>query len=177
MDESSSRDVLWKAAYETFYYVYYDELLVETLIARWLAIDQIAKLAMALTATGSVVAGWSLWSNPALKVAWAILAGFGAVCAIVHTSWGITFRLRDFEQCKSKLLCLRIDLETFRVRLAINRNFSVAEMEQEFIRLRERLSNDCFKMSDIWATERLRRSVQYDLNARISNSTFTTEAK
>lgn len=168
-DDDYKRDALWKAVYETFYYVYYDELLCDALVGRWLLLDQIAKLAMALTATGSAVAGWTLWSNPAFRILWASIAGFGAICAIVHTSWGIAYRLRQLEECKNRLQQLRIHLETFQLRMSINPDFPVAEMETEFLKYRERFCSDCLKTGDLLITEKLRRCVQSDLNGRIGN--------
>ena len=56
------RDQLWRASVETFYKVYYAESLTTSLIKSWQRWDEIAKCAVAITATTSAVSGWALWS-------------------------------------------------------------------------------------------------------------------
>lgn len=74
----------------------------------------------------------------------------------MHTALGVTYRLRDHAECKNRLIRLRIEIETFRMRMAVNSEFPVAEFESELLRFRERYSNDCFKRNDVLATLALR---------------------
>ena len=61
------RDQLWRVSVETFYKVYYAESLTNSLIKSWQRWDEIAKCAIAITATTSAVSGWALWSLPKFR--------------------------------------------------------------------------------------------------------------
>ncbi len=58
------RDQLWKVAFYTYYQAYYVEMLISALIDRWQIVDETTKVLVALTASGSVVSGWVLWTQP-----------------------------------------------------------------------------------------------------------------
>jgi hypothetical protein len=165
MDDAYRRDQLWKAAYYTAYDVHFDELLSDALVKRWMLVDDIAKIAMAVSASGSAIAGWTLWSDPAFKPTWAIIAGFGAMAAIIHTTLGVVYRLRDHGETKNRLIRLRIELDTFRIRMAANPEFDVEDFEEQLLKFRERYSNDCFKRNDVLITDALRRTLQEELNS------------
>lgn len=169
-NEAYRRDQLWKAAFDTYFEVYFDETLVDALINRWVKIDDVAKTAIAITASGSAVAGWTLWNNPGLKYIWASLAGFGVICAIAHNALGVTYRLRDYIDIKNRLVRLRIEVDTFRTRMAIDPEFPMQEFESDFLRFRERFSNDCFKRNDVLATFALRKKLTDELVAQLNAS-------
>jgi hypothetical protein len=162
-DLQHRRDEIWKAAWNTHYLVYFDEMLSDALVKRWMRIDDLVKIATAVTAGGSVIAGWTLWNQPSLKVVWAVLAGFGAVCAIVHTALGVSYRLKDYTECKNRLIRLRIELETFHIRMAVDAEFPVDEFHADLLRFRERWSNECFKRNDVLATLKLRTKLRNEL--------------
>jgi hypothetical protein len=73
--ESYRRDRLWEAVFETYYDAYYEEILSGDLIDRWQSFDEFAKIVIALTASGSAVSGWALWTQPGFRAVWAVLAG------------------------------------------------------------------------------------------------------
>ncbi len=76
---SYSRNELWKASFKTYYNAYFQELVAKLLVSRWQVLDGFTKVLVALTATGSVVSGWALWSEPYLKTVWGVLAGSAAL--------------------------------------------------------------------------------------------------
>jgi hypothetical protein len=166
----TSRDQLWKAVWDTYYYVYFDEMLSDALVRRWTRIDDIVKIATAVTASGSAIAGWTLWNDPDLKYVWALLAGFGALCAIVHTALGVSYRLRDYADSKNRLVRLRIELDTFRISMAVNAEFPVDKFHLDLLRFRERFSNDSFKRNDVLATLKLRTKLRNELLAELKQS-------
>ncbi|MBM3156539.1 MAG: hypothetical protein FJ004_04555 [Chloroflexi bacterium] len=80
------RDTLWNDAFYTYYDAYFEELLSDTLVQRWTRIDFIVKILVALTASGSAVAGWTLWEKPELKVVWGAISLIAAIASIFHTT-------------------------------------------------------------------------------------------
>lgn len=62
------RDKLWEATYKTYFESFNMEIAAQNLIDRWQIVDELTKVLVALTASGSAVAGWTMWNNPNLKI-------------------------------------------------------------------------------------------------------------
>ena len=164
------RDQLWRVSVETFYRVYYAESLTNSLIKSWQRWDEIAKCAIAITATTSAVSGWALWSLPKFRIAWAIFAGLGAVCAILHPTLKVPDRLKDLISDVQYLKGLRINLETFRYKMEVDPNFVIEEFNDEFFRYRDQYSEGSKRLkNDILLTKRRTTKVQEELNAELQN--------
>jgi hypothetical protein len=159
------RDQLWIAAYDTYYYVYFDELVFDTLATRWSRIDEYAKGILAIT---SAATSWALWQQPAWREVWAVVAGVGALIAILHLTLGVTYRLRGLNDCKIRLIRLRHDFQTFRMRMRLKPEFPVDQFESELLELRKRYMDDCPKTTDLFETKKMRQKLQDFLNTQIT---------
>ena len=168
--EEYQRDQLWQIASKTFYGCYFAELVVSRLSRQWLIVDELARVVIALTATGSAVYGWALWNNPQFKIFWSIIAGFSAVLAILHSSLKVSERLKELNNTQQYFTGLRIDLETFRDQMKLNPNFSIEKFNQDFLTLRKRYSEGSQRApNDIIPTRRIRNHVQAELNTLLRN--------
>jgi hypothetical protein len=165
MDDSYRRDQLWNAAYETYYYVYFDELLCDTLAGWWSRIDEYTKGVLAIT---SAAASWALWQRPTWNQIWAIVAAVGAVIAIMHLTLGVTHRLRSLNDSKNRLMRLRLEIQTFRMRMRLNPEFPIDDFESQLLEFRERYIDDCPKSTDLLETKKTREKVQEFLNNQIT---------
>ena len=165
-----ARDEIWNAAYDTYYSTYYEEKVCDVLLDRWQWLDEVTKILVALTATGSAVAGWALWQDPNFKWIWTSIASTGAVLAIVHTALDVAGRLKGHGDNRRLFASLRIDLETFRYRMQANNQFPVEEFTNELVELRERYGQAIDRgRNDIMLTDSLRQSVQDELDERIAD--------
>jgi len=164
-DDLYKREQLWNAAYETYYYVYFDELLCDTLVSCWSKIDEWTRVALAVTST---IASWALWQQHHWREIWAIIAAIGALIAILHLTLGVTHRLKDLNECKNRLLRLRLEMQTFRMRMKIDPDFSTSNFESELLEFRKRHFDDCPKTTDLLATNKLKNRVQDFLNTQIT---------
>jgi hypothetical protein len=163
------RDQLWDVVYETWYDSYYEELLADALITRWLRLDEFTKVVVALTSSGSAVAGFALWKTPDLTWLWPTLGGVSAVLAIVTERLAVAFKLRDHGATMRAFASIRIDLDTLRAKMRVNPNFDMAALEQEYLTLRKRYGEAYSGIkSDILATQSLEQRVQADLNQRLT---------
>lgn len=135
------RDELWEATFKTYYDAYYIELLEDALIARWQVVDEVTKVLVALTAGGSAVSGWALWTQPHFKTIWAILAGIAALLAIVHSALAVPGRISDHAEAKRRFASLRIGLETFCYRMRVAPEFPVPEFMEELAQHRRVFSD------------------------------------
>ncbi len=142
----------------------------DRIINRWQIVDELTKVLVALTASGSALSGWALWSNPQFKIIWVVLAGLGAILAIFHSTLGVPGRLKDWGECKRWFAMLRIDLETFRHRMTFNPEFSVNDFTDDFVEYRRRYGEGIQRIkNDILWTKSLEIKAQAELNERLKN--------
>jgi hypothetical protein len=169
------RDEIWVAAFDTYYDSYFEEICADRLISRWQKLDEASKLIVAITASGSAVTGWALWSQPGFRTLWTIIASTGAVLAIVHAVLGVPGKIKDHGEVKRLFVALRIDLETFRYRMRFDPNFSVEDFTKEFSRYRDRYSSTVQLLkNDLARTRRLERKTQSELNEILSPEIATS---
>lgn len=149
------RDAIWNKTFETYYESYFYELVADKLVDRWQLTDDVTKVLVAITASGSAISGWALWQDPGVKWLWAIVAGIGAVLAIVHAALGVPNRIKDWEDIKRSFVSLRVNLETFRHRMEIDPNFPVdgftndyAIFRKQFGELVPRQKNDILRTKE-----------------------------
>ena len=130
----NTQDAYWKLWYETYFDAYFQELASEALSNRWQKIDVVTTILVASTASGSAIAGWSLWSEPGWKIAWAIIAGIAAALSIIHSKLGVPANVKTQEELRSLFSGLRVALDTFRQQLIVGNNSS--EIKRKYDELR-----------------------------------------
>lgn len=164
------RDELWATTFDTYYDAYYQELLAGALVQKWQRFDVLTKVLVALTASGSAVAGWALWSQPGLKTAWTTLAGVAAVLSILESTLSVAERVKQNLDSEHRFGGLRSALETLRYEMRINAEFPVQDFTDKLIALRKQLSDyGQLEVHDLLTTTRLRNSVQDELNVLLKN--------
>lgn len=152
-----------KISFEMFYESFYQERLSEVLTRRWNMIDLTTKLLIALTASGSAIAGWALWNTPGGKFFWAMIAGVASISSIANGVMGVPTRVKEQEEIRQAFSKLRVDLEMFRQRLKLN--FDPNQLVSQYTELQDGYTK-CMEQlnSDIALTIGLRKDVQIDLN-------------
>lgn len=164
------RDALWQAVFEVYYDSYFQELLAERSVSRWHAFDEIAKVVIALTASGSAVAGWALWTKSGFHIAWTLLAGTGAVLAIVSAALGVPTRVKEWTETRRVFACLRNDLEAMRHSMQVDPHFDVQALHAKYEEARKEYSDGVLHLpNDVFVTRRVECSVQDDLDLRIAD--------
>lgn len=169
---SDPRDLIWGSAFEIYYKIYYEEILFDKLIKRMQRIDAGARYLIALTASGSAVAGWSMWQNDQLRIVWLIISGITALIAIAHSTQSIPKQLKEYVEARRSFVTLRHEAEDFRNDMNLDPAFDVNRANVELKKLRQRyvdLVNNCEK--DIYCTDKLENRVQDILNSRIADLT------
>lgn len=165
---TNPRDVLWKDSFNTYYDAYFDELLSEALIKRWMGIDFGVKILVAITATGSTVAGLTLWEKPELKLVWAVISLIAAVASIFHTTLVVDNLIKELNQSSKDLAVCRNKLEDFRHDLKMNPDFDVVSKDNEFKDLKNKYNECSNKEPRDWTlTDRLKYKVKDILNKTI----------
>ena len=163
------RDEIWDFTFDTYYDALYGEVVANRLSRRWEMVDQTAKVLVAITASGSAVAGWTLWSEEGFKTLWVFVAGFTALLAIIHSAMSVTDRLKDASDLNRSFVALRIEIETFRSRMRIDPEFPIEDFTRELEEYRRRYG-ECVQRikNDIFRTKRLKHKSQDVVDARVA---------
>ncbi|MEX8498524.1 hypothetical protein [Leptothrix ochracea] len=163
------RDQLWNVIYEAWYDTSYQELLSEALISKWLKLDELTKILVALTSGSSALAGLALWKDPSFSWLWPTLGGISAFLAIITERLAVTQKLKSHTETMRTFSSLRIDFDTLRAKMRINAMFDASTIESEYLDLRKRFS-EAYKniSSDVLDTKELKIAVQNQLNSQLN---------
>ena len=165
---SDRKDRLWNESYETFYQCYFEELLAGALLSRWSLFDAGVRTLVALTSSGSVVAGWSLWQSEDLRWIWFTIAGVSAVLATVHTTLNIPDLTKTLGERRTTYCRLRTYLESFRLKLSMNPEFEFDPAVYEYSKLRAEYGSLLEKTEGVLLQTRdLELRIQDELNVRL----------
>jgi len=163
-----SRDVIWDKIFDVYYDSYWVEILSEKVIGVWQRIDDITKVTVAITVSGSAVSGWTLWNQPGFKYIWAILAGISAVLSITHAALGVAGKVKDWTEVKRQFTTLRIEIESCRDLMEINPNFSIVDFESNYKNYKKRFGEMYPNINnDILLTKKRKVKSQNELNFRL----------
>lgn len=156
-------DLYWKPAYVTYYEAYFQELASEGLVSRWQKIDIVTAFLVAVTASGSAIAGWALWNAPGWKLAWATIAGSATLASVGHGVVRVPSRVKEQEDLRRSFCQLRVEIETFLQQLLIGISGEEAKTRHES--LRQKFAESMRPTQpDIAYTKGFRRRVGQELN-------------
>lgn len=140
----------------------------DALVNRWQRVDELAKVLVALTATGSAVSGWTLWQQGPFRSIWAVIACFTAALAIVHTALGAAARVGHWGRVKQHFVNLRLDLEGFATRMVIDVKVSFEDLRRQLMIYRERYKQGLELIhNDILYTSRLGKKIRKGLSKQL----------
>jgi hypothetical protein len=128
---------LWRKVFRLTFKAWYAELLIAAWLGRWRTVDSFVAVGTAVTASGSAIAGWSLWSDPGWKEVWIALAGITALASIAHTKLGIGNRIDALHACWSEFLDIRSDSKTLLDRMDLG--LPTEQAAELFFKLQERV--------------------------------------
>ena len=164
------RDMLWDKSFATYYDCYFEEMISERLVYRWGLLDDITKVLVALTASGSAVSGWALWNTPDFKFVWIILAGLGAFLSITHAALNVQSKVKEWENLKKDFTSLRVKIETFRHKMEINPEFNIEQFLLSYESHRNKYSELMKRVGgDIIRTSKFQEKTQTDLDLKLAN--------
>jgi hypothetical protein len=164
------RENYWKLSFESYYESYFQELASEALLARWDRIDVVTAFLIAFTASGSAIAGWTMWNEPGWRALWVLIAAIASVFSVVHGVMRVAARIREQEELRGSFSQLRTEFETFRHFLRLSNTDSSERVRSRYEKLRENLGGLRRRSRpDIAYTTRLRQRVQNNLNSILTD--------
>lgn len=154
----------WRLSYETLYEVIFQEGVSSALVERWRRIDILTNILVAVTASGSAIAGWAIWNQAGGRAAWAVMAGLVSVLSIIHGAVQVPTQLKEQDEFRRLFSRLRVDLETFRQKLMLEPG-KIETIDKSYIELRDRYADLIMRApSSIINTRKLRIRVQQEIN-------------
>jgi len=138
------------------------------MLNRWLVLDHVSRILIALFASGSAVAGWSLWSSETGKVWWVALAAIAAVASIVAGTLGVQDRVKRFAETKTAFTRLRIRVDAVLAEMRIHHDFDIAQAQEAYHKVQE-VYAEAFQSypHDLFFTKHAQDCVQRALNQSV----------
>ena len=162
-------DELWTSVHNDHYGCYYEELVAEYLVSRWRLLDTVTKFLTALTASGSTVAAWSVWTNSSGGGAsWAILSGVAAIIALIHMSLSVSDRIKEDTLIFSTFQQLRLDLENLKKKMTLDRDETLTAFLKDYLDVTSKFGKSyALKRPDFFLSVKREKRIQDDLNKRL----------
>lgn len=138
------------------------------MLNRWLLLDHLSRILIALFASGSAVAGWSLWSSAPGKIWWAVLAAIAAVASIVTGALGVQDRVKRFTETKTTFTRLRIRVDAVLAEMRIRHDFDIDRVQEAYHKVQE-IYAEAFQSypHDLFFTQHAQDCVQRALDRSI----------
>ena len=130
---------IWEFSVTKLYDAFFEELRAEELSERYEKFEKVTSFFIALTASGSAFAGWSLWNEPDWKMVWVIIAVMVSILSIGKNIFRVPGRIKELDESHREFMKLRLDIENFRQDVELDR---IDEIYPMYVKLRERY-NDC----------------------------------
>jgi hypothetical protein len=164
------RDILWEESFDTYYETYFGELWSDHQIKQWMRIDFSMKFLIAITASGSAVAGLTLWSSSGGKIAWIVMSLIAALASIFQGAAQSGSLIKEHTKSNKAFAELRNELEDFRRGLNLDPQFDVGSKNEEFTKLKGKYREDASNAPQDWTEAyRAKREVQHNLNTMIGD--------
>jgi hypothetical protein len=170
------REALWEASFVTYYDTLFEEMASEGLVTGWSRFDDVTKVLVTLTASGSAISGWALWSRPGYRLFFVLLTGLAGLLSLLSTSLAITGRIKAHVDSNRRFGSLRVDLETFRMKMKLNPDFDLEAFAKEFEVYRKRYGETLqLRSIDTFRTRGFDKSIQKQQNIRLNTEILESE--
>ncbi|HKS36495.1 MAG TPA: hypothetical protein VJW76_04855, partial [Verrucomicrobiae bacterium] len=127
---------LWDTVHSDYYACYYEEQCANYLGSLWRMIDTLTRFLSTLTASGSAVAAWTFWANnQAGATMWVVISGVAAIIALLHTSVGISDRIKEDTLIYSTFQQIRFDLESFKKKMRLHVHEKLSSYVAEYLEI------------------------------------------
>ncbi len=178
-DKTESRKVIENDAFLTWYNSKYQEFVCSELFDKWQTTDTFVQVGIALTASGSAVAGWSFWELPKMKVIWAVLSGLISILAICHKSFGVANKIKTWSESskaysmiKNQLEILKFDINTSYEKNTDNIHKKLREIKAIYAEEDPKTPNN-----DFWLTKPLEDKAEISIYESKQKTNFDQELR
>lgn len=165
------RNAIWNEAYDLQYRVSYASMLKTALLARWVWLDSITKIAVAIASGGAALAGLVFWKNSDYTFLWPMFTFTSALLAIVSKQLNVAETLKTHATSVAALGNLDTEIGSMILRMKIHTDFAIEEFEQDLLGLRDKFGVEAnMFVHDLLLTQNLRANTQIALNRTLGSS-------
>ncbi len=159
------RDALWNFSFNTYYDVFFQELIAEEVIKKLQKEDYYNTILIATASAASFLLGLKFWDDGIGRVIWILIAGFLAFLSIRFPLLKIQERLINWIDVREYFTVLRVELETLRQQMAVDPNFSIEDFSVRYDQHRSAYKLGMRKLKDDpLITENLKKKIESRLN-------------
>lgn len=151
----SPQEIVLNDAFKTWLNSRYQELISSELLEKWQLLDTFVQIGIALTASGSAVAGWQLWERPEMKVAWVIISGVISVIAFCHKGFRVTDKIKIWSESKKAFTMIRNQLEILRYEVSASFEQNRDSINKRYLEIMKSYAEEDAKTpaKDLWLTK------------------------
>lgn len=156
------------------YNAYMQEAISDALLDFWSRFDAISSVLIAVTATGSTVAGWAVWQTQRGVVLWAILSGVASVLSVLSGTLQIPGRVKSQNELSAAFRDVGTRAEAL---YDVIRSLTAKQIENQ-LAIVEKEYRDILKRTsrDIVMTRAWRTRLQLALNERMKERGYVQDS-
>ncbi len=168
MTDDDKLDLLWEQIDELLYDSEYAGRLLEATATRWRFLDVSANILIGATASGSAIAGWSLWSHSGWRTLWVLIAGGTSLLVIIHGALQVSNKVQHQERSAQSFRSVALMLESLRRAVVKGADFAHSDEEFRKIETKYNAAQEGAPVPSL-TFRSLRSKVQEDLDASWSS--------
>lgn len=161
-----------RRAFRLVYDSYMQELISEELLNFWSRFDAVSSVLIAVTSSGSTIAGLALWKTGSGGVLWAVFSVTATVLAVVSTVLQIPHRIKSQTDLSVAFRDTELQAERFYEGLDTADSTKAEEvyrsLDHEFREILRKAPNDLIM------TEKWRKNIQIRLNEKMKEKGYIT---
>jgi len=164
------RDAIWNEIHDLLYRATYARDLKAAMLVRWVWLDSITKIAVAISSGGAALAGLVFWKNSDYTFLWPMFTSASALLAIISKQLSVAEKLQAHATSAGSLSVLTVDIGSLIARMKINPNFPIAEFEKKLLSFRGKYGIEVSKFPyDLLLTQALRVRTQIAVNRALDS--------
>ena len=170
MDKATYENFLGlrRRSWKLYYRCEYQMAKLDMLGERWMHFDVPIRWLVAITATGSVVAGFAFWETSPGRIVWGSIAVLAAVGSITHGVLDTPGRIKSLQNELNTFSSLALDAEDLYSRLNASTDINLGEAEEEFQALRKRYNEGKISLKrDYLLTKKIRYRAKASVYAKL----------
>ena len=170
-DLNHQREIIHEQIAKFSYEVNYKEVLIEKLSSQWHRVDQVTKILVALTTSGSAFSGLALWNQPGFKVMWAIVAGIASLLSVIQSTLQFSQRAKMWSEVRGQIVLIRRQIDALLEDMEYFGEFDPETIREQF----RQVQDDYAKISselenDILLNQQLRKEARSYVNELLGDN-------
>lgn len=155
------RDAIWNETYDLQYNASFTEEIEKSLLVRWIWLDSVTRIAVAMSSAGAALAGLVFWKNSDYTYLWPMFTSASTLLAIISQQLNVVDKVKRHTAAMAEMGAIAFDSGTLIVRMKVNPQFPVPDFEKKLLGLRERYSLEMKRVQhDLLLTGRVQQRTQ-----------------